>query len=132
MEKDVALMEKVAAVEAKVATHDVKIDNQEKRLSAVETETKDIHRIATAIELISKDTASNNAALLEMKAETREQISDLKDGQGRIEERVTNIEKEPDRKAASKFEQIKSDIWKILIAAAVGYLIAQAFPFLKG
>lgn len=132
MEKDVALMEKVAAVEAKVATHDVKIDNQEKRLNAVETETKDIHRIATAIELISKDTASNNAALLEMKAETREQISDLKDGQGRIEERVTNIEKEPDRKAASKFEQIKSDIWKILIAAAVGYLIAQAFPFLKG
>ena len=132
MEKDVALMEKVAAVEAKVATHDVKIDNQEKRLSAVETETKDIHRIATAIELISKDTASNNAALLEMKAETREQISDLKDGQGRIEERVTNIEKEPDRKAASKFEQIKVDIWKILIAAAVGYLIAQAFPFLKG
>lgn len=132
MEKDVALMEKVAAVEAKVATHDVKIDNQEKRLSAVETETKDIHRIATAIELISKDTASNNAALLEMKAETREQISDLKDGQSRIEERVTNIEKEPDRKAASKFEQIKADIWKILIAAAVGYLIAQAFPFLKG
>lgn len=132
MEKDVALMEKVAAVEAKVATHDVKIDNQEKRLSAVETETKDIHRIATAIELISKDTASNNAALLEMKSETREQISDLKDGQGRIEERVTNIEKEPDRKAASKFEQIKSDIWKTLIAAAVGYLIAQAFPFLKG
>ena len=131
MEKDVALMEKVAAVEAKVATHDVKIDNQEKRLSAVETETKDIHRIATAIELISKDTASNNAALIEMKAETKEQISELKEGQDRIENRVSDIEMAPAKKTASKIEDIKDKLVWLFVGSVAVYLLGQLFDWFK-
>ena len=131
MEKDVALMEKVAAVEAKVATHDVKIDNQEKRLSAVETETKDIHRIATAIELISKDTASNNAALIEMKAETKEQISELKEGQDRIENRVSDIEMAPAKKTASKIEDIKDKLVWLFVGGVAVYLLGQLFDWFK-
>lgn len=131
MEKDVALMERVSAVENEVGKHGVRLDNTEKRLTAVENETKDIHRLATAIELISHDTASTAAAMTEMKTDMKEQISGLKDGQDRLDEKVTNLETAPDKKAASRFENIKVDIWKILIAAAVGYLIAQAFPFLN-
>lgn len=131
MEKDVALMERVSAVENEVGKQGVRLDNTEKRLTAVENETKDIHRLATAIELISHDTASTAAAMTEMKTDMKEQISGLKDGQDRLDEKVTNLETAPDKKAASRFENIKVDIWKILIAAAVGYLIAQAFPFLN-
>ena len=131
MEKDVALMERVSAVENEVGKHGVRLDNTEKRLTAVENETKDIHRLATAIELISHDTANTAAAMTEMKTDMKEQISGLKEGQDRLDEKVTNLETAPDKKAASRFENIKVDIWKILIAAAVGYLIAQAFPFLN-
>ena len=131
MEKDVALMERVSAVENEVGKHGVRLDNAEKRLTAVENETKDIHRLATAIELISHDTANTAAAMTEMKTDMKEQISGLKDGQDRLETKVTNLETDPDKKAASKFETIKNDIWKIIIAAFVGYLLAQALPFLN-
>ena len=131
MEKDVALMERVSAVENEVGKHGVRLDNAEKRLTAVENETKDIHRLATAIELISHDTANTAAAMTEMKTDMKEQISGLKDGQDRLETKVTNLETDPDKKAASKFENIKNDIWKIIIAAFVGYLLAQALPFLN-
>lgn len=131
MEKDVALMERVSAVENEVGKHGVRLDNAEKRLTAVENETKDIHRLATAIELISHDTANTAAAMTEMKTDMKEQISGLKDGQDRLETKVTNLETDPDKKAASKFETIKNDIWKIIIAALVGYLLAQALPFLN-
>ena len=131
MEKDVALMERVANVEAQIGKHDVRLDNAEQRITAVENDTKDIHRLATAIELISHDTANTAAAMTEMKTDMKEQISGLKDGQDRLETKVTNLETDPDKKAASKFENIKNDIWKIIIAAFVGYLLAQALPFLN-
>lgn len=128
MEKDVALMERVSAVENEVGKHGVRLDNTEKRLTAVENETKDIHRLATAIELISHDTASTAAAMTEMKTDMKEQISGLKDGQDRLDEKVTNLETAPDKKTASKVEDIKDKLLWLFIGGLAMWLFIELLP----
>lgn len=128
MEKDVALMERVSHVEAEVGKHDVRLNNVETRLTSVENETKDIHRLATAIELISHDTANTAAAVTEMRTDMKEQISGLKDGQDRIEERVTNIEAEPAKKTASKVEDIKDKLLWLFIGGLAMWLFVELLP----
>lgn len=128
MEKDVALMDRVSHVEAEVGKQGVRLDNVETRLTSVENETKDIHRLATAIELISHDTANTTAAVTEMRADMKEQISGLKDGQDRIEERVTNIETEPAKKTASKVEDIKDKLLWLFIGGLAMWLFIELLP----
>lgn len=128
MEKDVALMERVSAVENEVGKQGVRLDNTEKRLTAVENETKDIHRLATAIELISHDTASTAAAMTEMKTDMKEQISGLKDGQDRLDEKVTNLETAPDKKTASKVEDIKDKLLWLFIGGLAMWLFIELLP----
>lgn len=128
MEKDVALMERVSAVENEVGKQGVRLDNAEKRLTAVENETKDIHRLATAIELISHDTASTAAAMTEMKTDMKEQISGLKDGQDRLDEKVTNLETAPDKKTASKVEDIKDKLLWLFIGGLAMWLFIELLP----
>lgn len=128
MEKDVALMERVSAVENEVGKHGVRLDNAEKRLTAVENETKDIHRLATAIELISHDTANTAAAMTEMKTDMKEQISGLKEGQDRLDVKVTNLETAPDKKTASKVEDIKDKLLWLFIGGLAMWLFIELLP----
>ena len=128
MEKDLAIYERVATVEAELGKQGVRLDNAEKRITKVETQTEEIHRIANAIELISHDTANMNSSFEAMKSDMKEQLADLKTGQEHIAARVNTIENEPAKKAISKLDSVKDKATWLIIGGILLYLLSMVFP----
>jgi archaellum component FlaC len=55
-------------------------------------------------------------------------VKQVKTGLSEVSNKVTELETVPDKKDAKLFNDIKYKILWIIIAGAVGFLLAQAFP----
>jgi chromosome segregation ATPase len=123
---------RIAPIEAAVAAHNVRLDEAERRLTQVETKADDIHRIATAIELISHDTEHTSEALVNLRDDMNANISELKSGQDKIAdkqekltEQVVELQQAPAKKTLSKLEEYKGKIIWLIVAGAVGWILAN-------
>ena len=123
---------RIAPIEAAVAAHNVRLDEAERRLTQVETKADDIHRIATAIELISHDTEHTSEALVNLRDDMNANISELKSGQDKIAdkqekltEQVVELQQAPAKKTLSKLEEYKGKIIWLIVAGVVGWILAN-------
>ena len=129
---------RIAPIEAAVAAHNVRLDEAERRLTQVETKADDIHRIATAIELISHDTEHTSEALVNLRDDMNANISELKSGQDKIAdkqekltEQVVELQQAPAKKTLSKLEEFKGKIFWLIVAAAIGWALANLGTIIK-
>jgi len=119
----------------KVAEHDVRIGVLERDHAQLETDVKklsdmnvSIHDMLGEMKAMRIET-NGKIDTLDTKFENlTTDVKQVKTGLSEVSNKVTELETVPDKKDAKLFNDIKYKILWIIIAGAVGFLLAQAFP----
>jgi chaperonin cofactor prefoldin len=119
----------------KVAEHDVRIGVLERNHAQLETDVKklsdmnvSIHDMLGEMKAMRIET-NGKIDTLDTKFENlTTDVKQVKTGLSEVSNKVTELEAVPDKKDAKLFNDIKYKILWIIIAGAVGFLLAQAFP----
>lgn len=119
----------------KVAEHDVRIGVLEKDQVSLENDVKklsdmnvSIHDMLGEMKAMRIETNGKIDTLDNKFENLTTDVKQVKTGLSEVSNKVTELETVPDKKDAKLFNDIKYKILWIIIAGAVGFLLAQAFP----
>ena len=103
------------------AQHEVRLDTLEKDMTGVKSQVDDIHRIATAVEVITHDTTETKEQLKSFRNEVKEDTTELK-------QRLVAVENAPMKTTYNIVKEIGKKVAWIIVGALVIIILGILFP----
>ena len=120
--------ERLNRLDKQVAEHEIRLKNVEENQVQMKEKVDDIHRMATAIELIAHDMSYMKTDVSELKDGQSELRSDFKKSQEELRGKIQDIESEPLKKKSSFVDFLKDKALVIIVTGLIIYLLTQLFP----
>lgn len=103
-------------MQERVIEHDSRIKGTEKRINDLERKTDKLESLTLSVQKLALSVEQMANAQDEYRSE-----------QKNLAERILNVEQQPDKEKANKFDKIWSQIATLVIGAFVGYLLKTFF-----
>ena len=103
------------------AQHEIRLDKLEEDMTGVKSQVDDIHRIATAVEVITHDTTETKEQLKSFRNEVKEDTTELK-------QRLVAVENAPMKTTYNLVKEIGKKLAWIVIGALAIILLGILFP----